>query len=45
MPPFAYNPELRANSKVLFTEGQALGPNFLGIWVARAGFLQKNRAR
>jgi sulfonate transport system substrate-binding protein len=44
VPPFAYNPELRAASNVLFTEGQALGPNTLGIWVARAGFLQKNRA-
>jgi sulfonate transport system substrate-binding protein len=44
VPPFSYNPELRENSKVLFTEGQALGPNFLGIWVARSGFLQKNRA-
>jgi ABC-type nitrate/sulfonate/bicarbonate transport system substrate-binding protein len=44
VPPFAYNPELRAGADVLFTEGQALGPNTLGIWVARAGFLQKNRA-
>ena len=44
VPPFAYNPELRAASNVLFTEGQALGPNTLGIWVARTGFLQKNRA-
>ena len=44
VPPFAYNPELRAASHVLFTEGQALGANTLGIWVARAGFLQKNRA-
>ncbi|MFN2646908.1 MAG: ABC transporter substrate-binding protein [Burkholderiales bacterium] len=44
VPPFSYNPELRANARVLFTEGQALGPNFLGIWVARQAFLQKNRA-
>ncbi len=44
VPPFAYNPELRAKSTVLFTEGQALGPNTLGIWVARSGFLQKNHA-
>jgi sulfonate transport system substrate-binding protein len=44
VPPFAYNPELRGGADVLFTEGQALGPNTLGIWVARAGFLQKNRA-
>ena len=44
VPPFAFNPELRANSNVLFTEGEALGQNFLGIWVARTGFLEKNRA-
>ena len=44
VPPFAYNPELRDASTVLFTEGQALGPNTLGIWVARRGFLEKNRA-
>ncbi len=44
VPPFAYNPELRAKSTVLFTEGQALGPNTLGIWVTRNGFLQKHRA-
>lgn len=44
VPPFSLNPELVANAKVLFTEGQALGPDALGIWVARTGFLQKNRA-
>ena len=44
VPPFAYNPELRGGSNVLFTEGQALGPNTLGIWVARSAFLQKHRA-
>jgi sulfonate transport system substrate-binding protein len=44
VPPFARDPELRAKSTVLFTEGQALGPNMLGIWVARRGFLEKNRA-
>jgi len=35
---------LREASTVLFTEGQALGLNTLGIWVARSAFLQKNRA-
>jgi NitT/TauT family transport system substrate-binding protein len=44
VPPFSYHPELRANAHVLFTAAEALGPNMLGIWVARAGFLQKNRA-
>ena len=44
VPPFSFNPELRANATTLFTEGQALGPNFLGIWVARTDFLKKNRA-
>jgi NitT/TauT family transport system substrate-binding protein len=42
--PFSYNPELRAKGRVLFTQGQALGPTTLGIWVARTGFLEKNRA-
>lgn len=44
VPPFSYHPELQANARTLFTEGQAIGPNFLGIWVARQGFLEKNRA-
>lgn len=44
VPPFSFNPELRANATTLFTEGDALGPNFLGIWVARSDFLKKNRA-
>jgi sulfonate transport system substrate-binding protein len=44
VPPFSYNPELRANAAVLFTEGQAIGPNSLGVWAARAGFLEKHRA-
>jgi NitT/TauT family transport system substrate-binding protein len=44
VPPFAYNPELRAGAKVLFTSADALGQSFLGIWVARSAFLQKNRA-
>ncbi len=45
VPPFAYNPELREASTVLFTEGQALGPNTLGIWVARRGFLREKPRR
>jgi ABC-type nitrate/sulfonate/bicarbonate transport system substrate-binding protein len=44
VPPFSYHPELKANARVLFTATEALGPNMLGIWVARTGFLQKNRA-
>src|SRR5205823_9491637 len=33
VPPFAFHPELRQNARTLITERQALGPNFLAIWV------------
>jgi sulfonate transport system substrate-binding protein len=42
--PFSLNPELVANAKPLFTQRDAIGQSSLGIWVVRAGFLQKNRA-
>ena len=44
VPPFSHHPDFKANARVLFTAAEALGPNMLGIWAARAGFLQKNRA-
>jgi NitT/TauT family transport system substrate-binding protein len=42
--PFSENPELKAQSRVLFTQRDAMGPSELGIWVARQGFIEKNRA-
>jgi sulfonate transport system substrate-binding protein len=44
VPAFSVDPALRAASRVLFTQRDALGPTALVIWVAREGFLQRNRA-
>ena len=43
-PPFHNDPELRKNSTVLFTQRDAMGQSALGVWVAHADFLKKNRA-
>ncbi len=40
--PFSEDAELRANSRVLFTQRDALGPSELGIWVAHKAFIDKN---
>ena len=42
--PFAFDPELRANSRVLFTQKEIVGRTQMILWAARSGFLQKNRA-
>lgn len=42
--PFSEDPELKAQSRVLFTQRDAMGPSELGIWVARKSFIDKNRA-
>jgi sulfonate transport system substrate-binding protein len=42
--PFSINPELLAVSKPLFTVKDALGRSQFIAWVARDGFLQKNKA-
>jgi sulfonate transport system substrate-binding protein len=42
--PFSFNPKLRAEGRVLFTQKEAVGRTQMIIWAARAGFLQKNRA-
>ena len=42
--PFAFDPELRANARVLFTQKEIVGRTQMILWAARAGFLQKNRA-
>ena len=42
--PFAFDPELRAASRVLFTQKEVVGRTQMILWAARSGFLQKNRA-
>src|SRR5262245_13690092 len=42
--PFSINPELVAASRPLFTVKDAIGRSQFIVWVAREGFLQKNRA-
>jgi NitT/TauT family transport system substrate-binding protein len=44
VPPFSLDPELRANSRVLFTQVEAVGPSQMIVWAAREGFIKKNRA-
>lgn len=42
--PFTASPQAQATSRTLFTAGDAVGINQLGMWVARQGFIEKNRA-
>lgn len=42
--PFAYDPELMQNSRMLFSRRDSMGPEQTLLWAARASFLQKNRA-
>jgi NitT/TauT family transport system substrate-binding protein len=42
--PFVYAPDLQAVGKTLFTNKDALGTSALSFWVARKGFIEKNRA-
>ena len=42
--PFSFDPELRAATRVLFTQKEVVGRTQMILWAARAGFLQKNRA-
>jgi NitT/TauT family transport system substrate-binding protein len=42
--PFTANPKVRASARTLFTQGDAMGITQLGMWVARKGFIEKNRA-
>lgn len=42
--PFALNPELRKSAKTLFTTKDAVGVTQFSMWVARKGFIDKNRA-
>lgn len=42
--PFTANPQATANLRTLFTEGDAVGPNALGIWATKSEFIAKNHA-
>jgi len=42
--PFVFDPELRANSRVLYYQNQVVGRTQMILWAARAPFIQKNRA-
>jgi sulfonate transport system substrate-binding protein len=41
--PFTANPQVRAQTRTLATTGEAMGIGQLGMWVARQGFIEKNR--
>jgi sulfonate transport system substrate-binding protein len=42
--PFSFDPELKQIARPLFSQRDALGATQMIVWVARTGFLQKNRA-
>jgi NitT/TauT family transport system substrate-binding protein len=42
--PFTANPAVRNATRTLATVRDAVGINQLGMWVARAGFIEKNKA-
>jgi len=42
--PFTANPQATANLRTLFTAGDAVGVNQLGMWVMKSEFIAKNHA-
>ncbi len=42
--PFAHDPELKAASRVLFTQGEYVGITQTLLWAAKAGFLEQHKA-
>jgi NitT/TauT family transport system substrate-binding protein len=44
VPPFNFDPELKAASRVLFTSKEAIGISQFIVWAARKSFIDKNRA-
>ncbi|HTF16096.1 MAG TPA: ABC transporter substrate-binding protein [Burkholderiales bacterium] len=42
--PFSFDPELRARSRVLFSQKQIVGRTQMILWAAREDFITKNRA-
>lgn len=44
VPPFSFDPELKKNSRVLFSSRDAIGVSQFIVWAARKSFIDKNRA-
>jgi len=44
IPPFSLHPDMVKIARTLFTQADGIGLGELGIWVARTGFIQSNRA-
>jgi ABC-type nitrate/sulfonate/bicarbonate transport system substrate-binding protein len=42
--PFVFDPQLRANARVLFRQNEVVGRTQMILWAARGPFIQKNRA-
>jgi ABC-type nitrate/sulfonate/bicarbonate transport system substrate-binding protein len=42
--PFSFDPELKQVGRALFSQKDAIGTTQMTVWVARKGFLDKNRA-
>jgi sulfonate transport system substrate-binding protein len=43
VPPFAFVPAVHQAARVLFTQRDAVGATQMNVWVARQGFIEKNR--
>ena len=43
VPPFSMHPDMLKISRTLFTQADGIGVGELGLWVARADFITKNR--
>jgi NitT/TauT family transport system substrate-binding protein len=44
VPPFSMHPDMLKVAHTLFTQADGIGVGELGLWVARADFIAKNRA-
>jgi NitT/TauT family transport system substrate-binding protein len=42
--PFSFDPELKQIARPLFSQKEAIGTTQMIVWVARKGFIEKNRA-
>ena len=42
--PFVFDPQLKANSRALYYQNEAVGRTQMILWTARAPFIKKNRA-
>lgn len=43
VPPFSFSPAVHRVARVLFTQRDAVGATQMNVWVARRGFIEKNR--